>query len=37
MPRVLHLPVKAQYFNEIKAGSKRFEFRLITAPLAQAH
>lgn len=30
MPRVLHLPVMAQYFAEIKAGVKPFEFRLIT-------
>ena len=31
MTRVLHLPVKGQYFNEIKAETKPFEFRLITA------
>ena len=30
MLRVLHLPVKGQYFNEIKAGTKTFEFRLMT-------
>ncbi|MND22402.1 hypothetical protein D3C80_127810 [compost metagenome] len=30
MSRVLHLPVKTQYFHEIKAGTKTFEFRLTT-------
>lgn len=30
MPGTLRLPVKAQYFNEIKDGSKVFEFRLTT-------
>jgi hypothetical protein len=30
MPRVLHLSVKAKYFSEAKAGTKLFEFRLIT-------
>lgn len=30
MAKVLHLPIKAQYFNEIKAQTKEFEYRLIT-------
>lgn len=29
-PRTLVLPLKAQYFNEIKAGTKTEEFRLCT-------
>jgi hypothetical protein len=31
MKKILHLPVKAQYFYETKDGIKLFEYRLITA------
>ncbi len=30
MSRTLHLPVKAVYFHEMKAGTKLFEYRLKT-------
>lgn len=30
MSRILHLPVKAVYFHQIKAGTKIFEYRLVT-------
>jgi hypothetical protein len=29
-PRILHLSLKAEYFNAIKAGTKPLEFRLVT-------
>lgn len=28
--RILHLPVKAEYFREVKSGTKLYEYRLRT-------
>lgn len=29
MPRILRLPVKREYFNQIKAGTKTEEYRIV--------